>query len=168
MSIWKEFKKGEQQMSEFRKEFKNFMDDLEKNIKNKEDLEYVRGRTADFLNVVLEQMENIINFKEEKINQMETMQQELDQKMNKIQQTIDNIEQDIYSEDGFDFEIVCPYCNYEFFIDVDSEKSEIECPECKNIIELDWTGGEEPEDSQNCAGHCSHCNGCDEPEDDDM
>ena len=141
-------------MSEFRKEFKNFMDDLEKNIKNKEDLEYVRGRTADFLNVVLEQMENI--------------QQQLDQRMNKIQQTIDNIEQDIYAEDGFDFEIVCPYCNYEFFIDMDSDKSEIECPQCNNIIELDWSGGEDLDDFQDCTGHCSHCNGCDDQEDDDM
>lgn len=158
-------------MSEFKKEFKNFMDDLEKNIKNKEDLEYVKGRASEFLNIMLEQMESILNFKEEKISQIEMVQKELDQKMNKMQQVIDNIEQDIYSEEGFDFEIVCPYCNYEFVIDINNESSEIECPECQNIIELDWSGGELEEDSDGCSGHCSHCSGCDDEEDvqdDDM
>ena len=159
-------------MSEFKKEFKNFMDDLEKNIKNKEDLEYVKGRASEFLNVMLEQMEKVLIYNEEKVAQIEAAQKDIDEKMEKMQQVIDNIEEDIYSEDGFDFEIVCPYCNYEFVIDVNNENSEVECPECQNIIELDWTGGENEDDTQEgCTGHCSNCSGCDEDnsqEDDDM
>ena len=45
---------------------------------------------------------------------------------------------------------------------------EVECPECKNTIELDWSGNLEDD----CQGNCSHCAGCDEhdfdDEDDDM
>ncbi len=89
-----------------------------------------------------------------------------------MQQVIDNIEKDIYSEDGFDFEIVCPYCDYEFIIDLDENKTEIECPECQNIIELDWTGDID-EENQNqdkqhgCNGSCHGCSGCDEDDDED-
>ena len=78
-------------------------------------------------------------------------------------------EKDIYDEDGFDFEIVCPYCNYEFIIDLDENKSEIECPECKNMIELDWTGNINDEKS-GCQGSCHGCIGCgdENEEEDDM
>lgn len=55
-------------MSKFKNEFKSFMEDMEKNIKNKEDLEYVKGRTSEFLNVILDQMEGIVNYEEEKIH----------------------------------------------------------------------------------------------------
>lgn len=151
-----------------------FMDDIEKNIKNKEDLEYIKKRFTKFLDVVLEQMDYILNFKEQKMTELENMQKQLDEKMQKMQEVIDNIEKDIYSEDGFDFEIVCPYCNYEFVIDIDEERTEIECPECHNIIELDWSGDLEEQD-ENCNGSCSLCAGCEQheekqenDEDDDM
>ena len=110
-----------------------------------------------------------MNYKDEKINELEKMQNELDARMAKMQQVIDHIEKDIYDEDGFDFEIVCPYCNYEFVIDLDENKSEIECPECKNMIELDWTGNIDDEQS-GCGGSCHGCHGCGEEdeEDDDM
>ena len=59
------------------------------------------------------------------------------------------------------------YCNYEFFIDIDENKTEIECPECKNSIELDW-GAENGEDgNHSCHGDCHGCHGCSD-EDDDM
>jgi len=167
-------------MSELKKEFKSFMNDLEKNIQNKEDLEYVKGRTTEFMNVVLEQMEHILDYKEDKLSQLEKIQNDLAEKINNIQQEIDEIEDDIYLEDeipsyeedgNYDFEIVCPYCDNEFLIDLNQENSEIECPECKNIIELDWTGDSEEEASNGCgSGHCSGCHGCGpiNEEDDDM
>ena len=68
---------------------------------------------------------------------------------------IKNITKDIYDEYE-DFEIICPYCNYEFDSDVDETVSEVICPECENVIELDW--GNEEESS--CGGSCSNCNNC--------
>lgn len=162
-------------MGMLKNEYKSFLDDIEKNIKNKEDLAYIKGRFASFLDVMLEQMDYIMDYKKEEIEQIESTQKQIEEKMAKMQQVIDNIEKDIYSEDGFDFEIVCPYCDYEFIIDLDENKTEIECPECQNIIELDWTGDID-EENQNqgkqygCNGSCHGCSGCEDEndEDDDM
>ena len=154
-------------MGVLKNEYKSFLDDIEKNIKNKEDLEYVKKRFAGFLDIVLDQMDYIMDYKEEEIAKLENTQNQLTSKMNQMQQVIDNIEKDIYLDDGFDFEIICPYCNYEFIIDVDENKTEIECPECENIIELDWSGDiDEGEQQGGCSGNCHGCHGCSDEEDD--
>ena len=44
-------------MNDLKNEYKSFLDDIEKNIKNKEDLEYIRIRFASFLDVVLDKLE---------------------------------------------------------------------------------------------------------------
>ena len=155
-------------MSILKDEYKNFLDDMENNIKNKDDLEYIKKRFANFLDTVLNHIDYIVDYKKQEIDNLETTQKQLIKRIDKMQNVIDNIERDIYSDEGFDFEIVCPYCNYEFMIDMDSEKTEIECPECKNMIELDWTG--DINDDDECSGHCSECSGCDDidDEEDDM
>ena len=156
-------------MITLKEEYKKFLDDIEKNIKNKEDLLYIKKRFAKFLDIVMDQMEYIMDAKEDKIQKIEKMQLQLEQKLDKVQTVVDNIERDIYSEDGFDFEIICPYCEHEFIIDVDENRTEVECPNCENIIELDWSGDPDAED-QNCNGSCHGCHGCDDKsdEDDDM
>ncbi len=154
-------------MATLKNEYKSFLDDIEKNVKNKEDLAYIKGRFTTFLDSVLEQMDNIMDYKKEEIEKLEDAQKQMGEKIEKMQQVIDNIEKDIYSEDGFDFELVCPYCNYEFIIDMDENKTEIECPECNNIIELDWTGDLEEDNQDECSGHCCGCSGCSDEEDDE-
>ena len=151
-------------MAKLKEEYEQFLNDIEKNIKNEEDLEYIKNRFDNFFKIVLEQMDKILTVKEDRIEQIEKNHKELVEKMSKMEQIVQNIEKDIYTEDGFDFEIVCPYCNYEFIIDVDENKTEIECPECKNIIELDWTGDIDKE--ENCGGNCSHCSGCEDEQED--
>lgn len=153
-------------MLKLKEEYKKFLDDIEKNIKNKEDLQYVKERFLTFFDVVVEQLDYVMQYKEEKIQEIEKDQKKMDEKIAKMQQMMDNIEKDIYSEDGFDFEIVCPYCNYEFVIDVDEERTEVECPECSNVIELDWTGDVDDNNDSGCSGNCSSCGGCGEDNDD--
>ena len=136
-------------MVSIKNEYKSFLDDIEKNIKNKEDLEYIKKRFADFLEVVIEKMDYILDYKEEEMNKLEEKQNQIEAKISSMQKMIDNIENDIYSEDGYDFEITCPYCNYEFIIDVDETKTEVQCPECKNMIELDWGGDNNNETPDN-------------------
>ena len=157
-------------MGSIKNEYKSFLDDIKKNIKNKEDLEYIKKRLSSFVDVIVEKVDDIANYRKEEIEQLEERQNEIEEKMSKMQGIIDNIEKDIYAEEGFDFEIVCPYCESEFIIDVDENKTEVECPECNNIIELDWTGNvdDEPE-HDGCNGSCHGCHGCeDNDEDDDM
>lgn len=101
----------------------------------------------------------------EDIAKLQENQKQILEKIEKMQAVLDNIEKDIYSEDGFDFEIICPYCNYEFIIDLDENKTEVECPECKNTIELDWTGDVDDEPN-GCMGDCHGCSGCGDKDDD--
>ena len=147
-------------MAKLREEYNNFLKDIEKNLKNKEDLEYVKVRFSMFVDKVIHEMDMLVDYKTQKMNEIEQKQKEIDDKMSKMQQIIDNIEKDIYSDEGFDFEIICPYCDNQFVIDVDEDKTEVECPVCNNIIELDWSG--EVEEDVGCNGSCSGCHGCDE------
>ncbi len=147
-------------MAKLREEYNNFLKDIEKNLKNKEDLEYVKVRFSMFVDKVIDEMDMLIDYKTQTMKELEEKQKEIDEKMNKMQQIIDNIEKDIYSDEGFDFEIICPYCDNQFVIEVDEDKTEVECPVCNNIIELDWSG--DVEEDSNCNGSCSGCHGCDE------
>lgn len=107
------------------------------------------------------------------VKELKENQKVMTNKIEKMQQVIDHIESDIYSDEGFDFEIVCPYCEHEFVIDANEDKQQVECPECKNVIELDWTGDLYDDEEDGCSGHCCGCSGCgdssdEENEDDDM
>ena len=55
-------------MITLKEEYKNFLNDIEKNIKNKEDLLYIKTRFAKFLDVVMDQMEYIMDMKEDNHN----------------------------------------------------------------------------------------------------
>lgn len=115
-----------------------------------------------------EQIENLLK----EIKELKENQKIMNEKMDKMQQVIDHIKTDIYDDEGFDLEIVCPYCEHEFVIDSDEDQNAIECPECKNIIELDWSGDLYDEEDEGCSGHCCGCSGCgdsdEENEEDDM
>lgn len=153
-------------------EYKLFMKDIEKKFNNKEDIEYLKQRMAKFVNVVLEDLGKTyekIEKKEIEIKNLEKRQEKVEEKIGNMEKVLENIENDIYAEEGFDFEIVCPYCNNSFIIDVNEDKKEVKCPECQNIIELDWTGNiEDDENNDECDGECTHCSGCSDDEDDDM
>ena len=154
-------------MGNMKQEYKKFLDDIEKNIKDKEDLDYIRKRFSSFLDVVFEDFDNITKDKENRIEELEKAQNALEEKVLKIQEVIDHIEKDIYSEDGFDFEIVCPYCNHEFVVDMDENQEEVKCPNCNKMIEMDWSGDLES-DIGGCSGDCHSCGGCSSFDDEDM
>ena len=80
-----------------------------------------------------------------------------------MRNALENIERDIYDDEEYDFEIICPYCNNQFLIDSEDEKPEVVCPECKNIIELDWSG-----DTNNDIESYHNLNKNIQDEDDDM
>ena len=99
-------------MPKLKEEYNSFLKDIENNIKDKDDLKYIKNRFSKFLDVVLEQMDYIIDYKEAKMEELEKTQRDINSKMEKMEQVINNIEKDIYSEDVFDFDIICPYCDY--------------------------------------------------------
>ena len=124
---------------------------------------------------ILEEINNKISNIEDRLKILESNEEKITAILGQLQSEVSEIEGDIYDgeeQDGeFEFEIVCPYCNTEFITDIaliNQEKNEIKCPECNNIIELDWN-----DEENGCSGDCSHgCHGCGhdhfEDEDDDM
>ena len=74
MNIWKDYKKGDYKMGILKNEYKSFLEDIEKNMKNKEDLEYVKKRFASFLDIVLDQMDLLMDYKKDEIEKLENTQ----------------------------------------------------------------------------------------------
>lgn len=146
-------------MSELSKKYKETIGDIEKHITDKEQLEYIKGQIAEISLLFMDIIDRLSEISDVRIQQMEQKQREIDSKISKVQAMVDGIENDIYEENGYEFEINCPYCNFEFSVELDTElKDEIQCPECHNLIELDWNA----EEVENCGGHCSGCEGCGE------
>ena len=156
-------------MSDLSTRFQDIMKDIENNISNEKDLEYINKKITEISMLYMEVLSGMNEVIQNKIENIEKVQNSIETKVNKIQTSIAGIENDIY-DDGYDFEIICPYCNNEFTADIES-KSDIKCPECQNVIELDWNGEE-----TGCSGSCSSCSSnCgsvledfDDDEDDDM
>ena len=126
-------------MANLKNEYNSFLEDIQKNIKDPEDLEYVTKRFTVFLDLVLDHMDMILEYRKDEIEKLAKFQNDISTKMNKLEKSVTNIEKDIYQEDEYDFEIICPYCNYSFMADLDESNFELECPECENVIELDWS-----------------------------
>lgn len=142
-------------MSDLKGKYKKILEDLENNIKNPEDLVYAKEKFMELTLIFMDIVDRLTLITDARIKEMEERQEEINNRINNVQSVIDEIEGDIYeNEDSYEFEIVCPYCNYEFTTDItDEEKKEIKCPNCNNIIELDWNSEEE----YSCSGDCSHC-----------
>ena len=149
-------------MGEPKKEFAKILSELEREIKDPRDLEIAKSKLFEvgmlFMDVTTKALES------------NTQYDRLSKKIDKMQKSLKKIEEDIYideeddeddigdqmhdndinTDEDFEFEIKCPYCNYEFIIGNDEDlKDEIECPKCHKEIQLDW--------DDYCDGECSHC-----------
>ena len=145
-------------MSSLSKRCEDIFEEIENKITDKEQREFVLNRVRELSYIYMELMDRITEIDTKRIDELEKRQEKLLATMSKLKDSVDLIKSDIYEEEGYDFEVVCPYCGYEFVADVESElREEIECPECHNVIELDWNDEEEV-----CQGHCNHehCDFC--------
>lgn len=154
-------------MSNLNSEFKNILETLENNMKNKEDLELVKVQMFNLYNLFFDEMSNLENLANSKIAELTQRQAGLEETLKSIEKEVKNISVDIYGEeedeDGeYSFTIACPYCNEEFTLEMDELEDEVTCPNCNEVIELDW--------GHDCdEGDCSSCgHGCHHDEDDDM
>lgn len=118
------------------KKFKEVIKNLEQNLTNKEDLTYSKSQITELAMVFLDELDRIESSYQKKINQCESRLDLLESSMNKIENDFDFLGED-YEEADLEH-IKCPYCNTNFFIEFDDTKKEVKCPDCKNIIELDW------------------------------
>ncbi len=114
--------------------FKEVIKSLEGNLESKKDLMYVKNLIADLTMEYLEDIENLQTLYKQKIAVFEN-------RLNGLEAQMQKLDSEIFQEDGEETDlepIQCPYCNTNFFIEFDNTKKEIKCPDCKNIIELDW------------------------------
>ena len=154
-------------MKEPKSTFAKILEDLERKITDPKDLEIAKNKLLELSMMFID----ITNRTIENNSQYEVLSSKID----KIQKSLKKIESDIYidedeeddeyDENGdqmhdnelninydedYEFEIKCPYCNYEFVVGQDADlKETIECPKCHKEIELDW--------DDYCDGECDHC-----------
>lgn len=153
-------------MADLQKRLKKIISEIEQNLSNKDDLEYVKTQIYNIYTMFLDEFEKLESKCNEKVENILIKCKVLDDRMNEIENSIDKIENDIYIKENeeYDFDITCPYCDTEFSIDYSNTTSErVICPECNHTIELDWN-----EHEDGCSHECYDCDGhCDHHEDDD-
>ena len=152
-------------MSDIKGKYKRILEELESNVKDEKELVFVKEKFMELTLIFMDIIDRLTILTDARIKEIEDRQETISRKIDSVQSMVDEIEGDIYEDDGnYEFEIVCPYCNYEFTTDIaDEEKEEIKCPKCNNIIELDWDQDEE----YACGGDCSHCHSEQVAEDDE-
>ncbi len=140
-------------MSELKNRYHAILQDIENHIQDEQEKKYVIEKFQELSMVFMDIIDRLTYMNDIKMKEIEERQHEIDSKLDEVKQSVDGIESDIYEEgEDYEFEIICPYCNYQFLADISSEaNTEVECPECHNVIELDWNGEEE------CEHECSHC-----------
>ena len=156
-------------MSELSDKYRQIMDEIDAKITDEKELEFVKSKLSEVSIIFIDIIDRLSEVINERVTDIEKGQKNIENKLAKVQNVIDVIEKDIYDDD-LEIEIVCPYCNNEFMAEInENEDNEIECPECHNIIELDWN-------LDDCESGCSSCHGCsscgshgiiDEEDDDD-
>lgn len=134
-------------MSNFNKKYQKIISDIEENIKDKEQLNFVNKKIDEVSNAFAELILDLTKTIEEKID-------EIDYRVALVAKRVQAIENDIYEDEDGEFGILCPYCNNEFSVNLDeNENGEIKCPECNNTIELNW-------DYDDCEDECGCGCGC--------
>ena len=153
-------------MADLNVKFKQILNELEENIKNEKDLEFVKTQIFKLYNLFFDEMTRIEEMAYTRMETIAGTQAALEEKVENLENKLSSMEKELFIDDEeSDFSITCPYCNNEFIADYDELKDEIVCPECSNVIELDW--GEENIEPDGCTGNCSGCK-LHEDEDEDM
>ena len=137
-------------MTDLKKRFNNILQDIEKNVTNKQDLDYIKTQVYNISLLFLDELDKLAEINLNRLNTMVDREKELEAKIESMEKIIDKLEKEVYSSDeDSDFEIVCPYCNSEFIEDFSNGiKYEVRCPECDNVIELDWNEEELEDDTE--------------------
>ena len=126
-------------MSNIKGKYVQILEDLENNIKNPEDLDYAKEKMMELSMAFMDVIDRLTALTDAKIKEIEARQEEINNKVSNVQSLVNEIESDIYEEDeGYEFEIVCPYCNHASAA-FDSHKKRfggpcVHCEQCKRIV----------------------------------
>ena len=144
-------------ISNIAEEYNRIVAEMEENINDQESLEFAKVKLSEMFMLVLEKTDKLVEEYEKKLEYVANNQKDMSSKIVIMEKILKSIEKDIYDDSSYDFEIICPYCNHEFVTEFGDTNMEIQCPECKNVIELDWnsaiSGGCEEHCNGGCCGH---------------
>lgn len=147
-------------MSELSSKYRDIMNELDEKIKDKEQLDFVRSKLSEISIIFIDIIDRMSQIIEDKVIELEDGQKSIENKLSKMEKFIDEVEDELY-DDYSETEIVCPYCNSEFFAVIgNDDDSEVECPECHNIIELDMNIDNYDGEIKNCSGECQCSKKC--------
>ena len=126
-------------MSDLKEKVKKIMIDLENNIKDEKELEYVKTQIYNIYNAFMDEFDGLEEKYSGKMDTVYAKCQFLEDKVKELEGVVTRIQADIYVEDEDDssIEIECPYCNAEvpegmkFCPDCGKSISKVKiCPNC--------------------------------------
>ena len=118
------------------KKYNEILRNLESHIFNKKDLDYIKKQITELTIVYINEIDKNNNKTNKKFGNIEKRLLEIENKIDLLEDMDDEIEE---TENLNNCEkINCPYCNYSFTVEYDISNKEINCPNCDNLIVLDW------------------------------
>ena len=117
----------------FNKKFEETMSEITNSGYDEKTTIFLKSALVD---LAMEHVQDMKSLENKYKNRIEGCENRLDQ----IEEQFQKLEKELFEdEEDVDFEpITCPYCNANFMVQRDHSILELECPECKNTIELDW------------------------------
>ena len=111
------------------KKYNEILSKLEENIEDKRDFNLAKSALSDLAICYMDELTKLSENYNFKVSNFETRLSELERKFS--EEEVSNIVNLVES-------INCPYCGFEFNVEYDDTKTETTCPNCNNLIELDW------------------------------
>jgi len=112
------------------KKYSEILSRLEESIDDKRDFNLAKSALSDLAICFIDELTKQNEIYNVKISNFEARLSELEKKLEE-----DN---SFKNEITLTETINCPYCGFEFGVEYDDTKTETTCPNCNNLIELDW------------------------------
>lgn len=124
-------------MSNLEEQYKRIIETLESTIKDEEKLNLAKEQLDTIVQSIVDDCNMILEKYDEKISYIEACNSKNEEKLKELEKKLISFEKMIEIED-YDIFITCPYCGFEFQTEYDETIKEVRCPDCQEIIEIDW------------------------------
>ena len=129
-------------MSKFEEQYQKIIKTLENNIKDEEKLGLAKYQLDKMIQSIVDDFSDVLDRYDEKIEFIEKNNIKNNERLRELEEKLESFEKMIELED-YDIFVTCPYCGFEFQTEYDETITEIPCPECQELIEIDWDDEEE-------------------------
>ena len=124
-------------VSNFKEQYQRIIETLENTIKDEKELESAKSQLDDMIQSIVDDFSSILDKYDEKFEVIEKYNNKNEERLKELEAKISEFEKMIELED-YDIFVTCPYCGFEFQTEYDENITEVPCPECQEIIEIDW------------------------------